>query len=1224
MRELLDKVVSKGLKTDSETEYGVTPYTLILSCNEIEFEMAADTQYQGSFQVVTDEKAKAEGYVYSEDLRMFIRTAQFGGLDREIIYFFDSTGLKEGSVVKGVISIVSNLGEYELPYTIHIANSTLSSNLGEIRNLFHFANLAKADWDQAVSLFYSENFSQILTGNDRQYIGPYKGLSALTEGPDGQLYANECNVNTFLELTRKKSRSRYLSETRAIEVNNPKETYYTELAIKRDGWGYTNLEISTSQDFIVTPKEYLVSEDFEDGVATIPVYIDVKELHRGVNQGVIVLKDFYNYIEIPVKVNVNTYRRIRDGYKTDTLKLMRLYVLYRLGRVSKNEWVKESSVVISHMLSIAKTSEEVPADEFEIERFVTAKLYQVHLFVTQKRENDGRGALEQAKLFLNENTRPEIIGYSLYLEYLLTKDDSLKNEYARNIELLYVQNKNSTMLAWLLLYVKEELRQDDRERLKLIKYQYEHGCVSPLMFVEALNIFIYSPSMITQLTDFELAIYYFAKKHDAMTGDMRRRLNFMASREVAYSREINELLVYSYEREPLRETLEEVCRMLMRGNRTGNEYFSWYEKAVESEIRINRLYEYYLMSIDLTYTGRLPKIILMYFAFRSDLDYERNAFLYANVLKHRPAYQDIYKDYLPAIKEFAKDQLKKCHINDNLAYIYKTALGEELYSEELVQYYSKILFAHYIDIKIPEKTSQVSGVIVINEHITHEECYAIYNGHGIIPLVGDDYCILVEDQYGNRYVDNSLYKVKRIVKTDQRMAEVMMKNCTDLYPALYLEENAYSGPTLALEEETALIYLTECDNIDRHFRLNIMIGLAEYYFDKDEISRLDELMLRFDPDELDGELREKCIHIMAARGMYDRALEWVCKYGSEYVDDKILLRLCDRILVRSDYEYDYNVLKICETVFAGGRYDETILKYLLMFKEGSSKSLKRLWRAADSFDLDVHGLLETMIVQILYSGADIGEEYNIFLQYVTEDPIPELEKLFLDKLSRDYFVKKHDVDRQVFDTVISLHRKGENLTDYIKIAFLKSCADNKDKIVISAEQRALIVLFMTEFLARHIMFPFFLEFRDYWSKLSMYEDRSFIEYTGDPGSKVILHYYIEDDTPGREYEFKREEMQHLLGGVYVKSFVLFDNESVRYYITEENARSEKLTRSDSLKAGKAKNGSNWRYDCINDILAAGKLKNTDGFFRLSEEYITQQFITEHLFTPDRGEMHHES
>ena len=278
MRKLLDKVLSRELKTDSETEYGNVPYTLTLSCDKIEFEMAADTQYQGSFHIVTDDKARPEGYVYSEDLRMYIRTEQFGGLDREIIYFFDSTGLKEGTVVKGNISIVSNLGEIELPYIIHIANCTLSSDLGEIRNLFHFANLAKTDWDQAVSLFYSENFSRILTGNDRQYLGYYRGLSALKEGSDGQYYANESNVSTFLELTRKKSRSRYIPECKSIDVNNPKETYYTEVPIRREGWGYTNLEISVDQDFIIIEKQFLTGADFEDNMAYLPVYIDIREL----------------------------------------------------------------------------------------------------------------------------------------------------------------------------------------------------------------------------------------------------------------------------------------------------------------------------------------------------------------------------------------------------------------------------------------------------------------------------------------------------------------------------------------------------------------------------------------------------------------------------------------------------------------------------------------------------------------------------------------------------------------------------------------------------------------------------------------------------------------------------------------------------------------------------------------------------------------------------------
>jgi len=1219
VNKMLEKVIRKEAKTEAENEYRTSNYTLNLSCDTIEFEIAAGEEYQGSFSIVTDDKARPEGYVYSEDIRLYIRTPEFGGLNKEIVFFYDSTGLKDGSVIKGNISIVSNLGEVELPYVVHISSGNLSSSLGEVRNLFHFANLAKTDWNQAVSLFYSPGFINILSGNDKQYIEYYRGLSVLTEGEDGELYANESNVNTFLELTRKKSRIKYIAETKVVDIKNPKETYYTEVQIRRDGWGYTNLAIDADQEFVIIEKDFLMSEDFdENDIATIPVYIDVNGIHRGINTAKITLRGFYENLEIPVTVTVNTGRIYRDGFRSDKLGLMKYYVAYRIGRISKNEWVKESGVIVSHMLSEAKTSDKSPADEKAIEQFVVAKLYQVQLFLTQKRDNDARGALEHAKLFLNEATAPEIIGYSLYLEYLMTKEDTIRNEFAKNIELLYVQNKNCMPLAWMLLYVKEELQRNDKERIRLLREQYENGCISPLLYVEALNVFIQTPSLINQLTDFELAIFNFAKKQAGMTGELRSRLNFVAAKEITYSREIYDLLVYSYEKEPRTETLEEICKMLMRGNRIGPDCFTWYEKAVENELRISRLYEYYIMSIDLAYTGRLPKIILMYFAYRSELDYERNAFLYANVLRHKPAYQDIYKDYLPAIKEFALEQLKKCRVNENLVYIYKNVLGESLYQEELVPYYAQILFSHYVEIKNPKKDSEITAIIVVNEHLAEEQSYPVYNNHTIIPLVGNDYCILVEDEYGNRYVDSSLYKVKRIIKTDSRVEEVMMKNCADLYPAMYLADKAYGNSDITPEEEAALIFLTECDQIVPEYQLGIMMNLAENYFDKDEITRLDELMLRFDPEVLDGEMREKCVHIMVARGMYDRALEWVCKYGTEYIDDKILVRLCDRVLVRSDYEYEYSVLKICESVFLNGRYDETILNYMLIYKNGSSKSLKRLWRAADSFNLDVHGLLENMIVQLLYSGASIGEEANIFLQYVTENPSLEIEKLFLDRLSYDYFVRKLPMDREVFDTVITLHQMGENLTDYVKIAFLKSCAETREKIVLSSEQKALIVLFMNEFSARHIMFPFFLEFRDFWPKLAMYEDRCFVEYTGDPESKVVLHYCIEnkDEECG---EFQREEMQHLLGGVFVKNFVLFSGENLRYYITEEGFRSEKLTQSSTLKSASKKNNTEHKYAYINNIAKARAANDNDKFLKLSEEYIAKQYITEKLFLPDRGE-----
>ena len=143
--------------------------------------------------------------------------------------------------------------------------------------------------------------------------------------------------------------------------------------------------------------------------------------------------------------------------------------------------------------------------------------------------------------------------------------------------------------------------------------------------------------------------------------------------------------------------------------------------------------------------------------------------------------------------------------------------------------------------------------------------------------------------------------------------------------------------------------------------------------------------------------------------------------------------------LRSDYEYDPDILKICESIFRKGRYDETILNYLILYKQGASKSLKSLWRASDSFNLDVHSLLENMIVQLLYSGAVIGEEGNILLEYINGGSNTSLEIMFLDMLSYRYFVKEDKIEESVFNRCVYLHQIDENISDYIKLAYLKCC-----------------------------------------------------------------------------------------------------------------------------------------------------------------------------------------
>lgn len=1198
MKRMLDRVLENIEQNSSED------YILDFNCSSIDFEITSGQRYSGSFRIIADNKSNPEGYIYSDNMRMIVRNSEFSGLEREIYFEFDSTGLKEGAVISGIIVVVSNLGEYELPYNARVISETLGdvgNELMEVRNLFHFANLAKTDWEMAVRMFYSPDFEEILTGSDSVYRCYYRGLSATYEDDNGNIILNENNVDRFLELTKKKNKPKYTIDRTDIVIKNPSYEDNLDIHISRSGWGYTSLEVSTDSEFIVLDKYFLEEEDFEDGVATIHMDIDRDYLHRGKNQGTIYISDFYQEEKILVEVRCQSERnQEKNRRRSDNMKLMSLYTNYRLGKISKNEWARDCSVTISRMLS-------------EDENDLVSRLYQVHLYILQKRDVDARNILERTKLMLDEDKPMEIIGYSLYLEYLMSKDEAEKSEYAEAIELLYVKNIKSHRLAWLMSYTNDELKNNDIKLWKHLKNQYENGCTSPLMFIDALNIMVRTPSVMTSLTDFEYAFLAFARRHGSVTREIRSRITFLATDEIGFNAEMLDLLIYFYEIDPRDDVLSQICTMLMKGNCIGVEYFQWYEKAVEKELRINMLYEYYLMSIDTEYAGRLPKIILMYFAYRSNLDYERNAFLYANVLRHKPVYTDIYEDYLPAIKEFAKESLINHRLNDDLAYIYKNVLDDEML-EEYAADYAELLLIHHFKIK----NDNVDSIIVVYENLVEEEKYPVYNGEAYIPLAGDRMSILLEDQYGNRYVEKSLYEVKKVIRSVSNTEKIMKMAGHILFPAVYLVEKAEERGESAKNIEDALLYLTETDQVSAKYQRQLMIKLCQEYFDSDDIAKLDELILRFDPDELDFDERETCVKIMVSRGMYERALDWVCTYGIEYIDAKVLVRLCDRVLVRSDYEYDPEVLKICEYLFINNKYDETILTYMLLYSQGSTMNFKRLWRAADSFNLDVHGLLETMMIQILFTGTEVGEESYIFLDYVNAGSVLEIEKLFLEKLSKDYFALDKKVDENVFDRVINLHQLGEPLSDISKIAFLKSCdVLQKRGKKLSAEQKAMVVMFVKEFTSRHMLFPFFLGFRNLWPKLSLYEDRCFIEYKGEENSRVVLHYVIERDGVADD-DYRKEEMTHLLGGKYIKSFILFHGEKVKYYITEEGSRSEKLTQASTLEGPTSKIKSDIRYALINDMATMLSEGDYNGFCKQSEDYIKKSFLTEKLFAPDRS------
>ncbi|MDE7046936.1 MAG: hypothetical protein K2P25_02990, partial [Lachnospiraceae bacterium] len=189
----------------------------------IELNLREGENYEGSFTIVGPDNEVSEGIISSTSLRMKCLAKRFSGQKEEIGYQFDASGMAEGDELKGEFRIISNQGEYFIPYNVSITKGVPDSELGNIRNLFHFANLARTNWEEAVSLFYSRDFKNVFQGADRQYYSAYKGL---LEGSRKQ----QC-VEEFLLEIRKKQEVLFLLEDTKLRIENPEDMEENKLVL---------------------------------------------------------------------------------------------------------------------------------------------------------------------------------------------------------------------------------------------------------------------------------------------------------------------------------------------------------------------------------------------------------------------------------------------------------------------------------------------------------------------------------------------------------------------------------------------------------------------------------------------------------------------------------------------------------------------------------------------------------------------------------------------------------------------------------------------------------------------------------------------------------------------------------------------------------------------------------------------------------------------------------
>lgn len=571
---------------------------------------------------------------------------------------------------------------------------------------------------------------------------------------------------------------------------------------------------------------------------------------------------------------------------------------------------------------------------------------------------------------------------------------------------------------------------------------------------------------------------------------------------------------------------------MIKGGKTGTDAFGWYEKGVESHLRITNLYEYYMASTDMDSVTELPKVILMYFSFQNNLDYEHSAFLYAYLLKHRAEYEELYEHYEPRIERFVIDQIQKQHINRHLAVLYQGFLTPAIVTETMAKPLSRLLFAHLVRVE----DNRIRKVIVGQPGNLKMTETLLQNGIAWVAIYGNDYTIAFEDAYGNRFLKNVEYTLEKLLVPGKylRLLEHYVPDTVEL--DLYFAQNDRGEEAMPSAKLMRMARLAASDAVEPKLRHKIAVELAQAYFDADDVQALDEYLQEFDGEHLTVEQRETVLRFLILRGNYEKAYQWIERYTPYFAEAKILLRLTDALISQSVHDGEPALYAAALSVFRRGKYNGNVLEYLSHYVQGTTKELRDIWKAARSFEVDCYELSEKILVQMLFSGAFVGERLDIFRYYVSQGAGQEIEEAVLIQSSYDYFCREKLTEEYIFHEIRNCYLRGEETQRICKLAYLKFYAENRDRL--EREDELLIRDFLQEMMKEHIHLNFFREYKDCLPELQELKDKTIVEYHTRGGVRARIHYVMLHEN-GQAEDYLSEYMQEVYSGVFFKEFVLF-------------------------------------------------------------------------------------
>lgn len=1140
----------------------------------------------GSFVIESTNQIKICGIVYSTNPRMECLNPHFEGEKVRIRYQFNSKGLTEGDACEGKFVIVCNQIEYSLSFCARITRLYAEASTGAVKSLDDFTRLAASNWDEAYHLFYNRNFLNTIPYDNVYERLTYEGFACAR--PSGQ------NMEEFLIGVNKKkpvSISVDKSEEIFMASKEPQSGCFT---ITKDNWGYTEIRLRTDCEFIKLSKPVLTHDDFIGKTYLYEYIIDASAMHAGRNFGRIYIDGVYQSFTIDITAGVRdddgsiSGIAVTKDIKECMVGIMELYTSFRLKRIVTGVWANETISILNHLHALMP-------DEHMYE------LMKAQAFIINRQRQEAKWILDDFK-HSNPDKKAPIWGYYLYLMTLLEREPSYVDNMTHEVELIFYENPDSVLLFWVLLFLRDQYFDDSAGKLKDIKYWVLRGCSSPYLYIEAYYLISQDPYLIKELSVFELRILSWAVKEKALTKELAGAIFEAVDLAGGFDNRVYELLTAAYEICPEAEYVGIICSYLIKGHKNDTCFHKWFELGIENKLRLTGLYESYLLTMNDRQISPVPKIIQMYFSFDNKLPYRKLAVLYNNIIAAKETEPEVYHKYRKAMGRFAMDQVQLRHIDDNLAVLYEDMLELGFINEELSAAFSDIIYTH----KLIVFDKRIVRAIIYQNEMKEPQIVPVTDQCAYFELFSNDYVILFEDSRGYRYVKSISYRLQRLMD-----AEKYLDRCISLSPdrpqyivSHFKNVRDYSDFTKDDLKLFKPVFYSE--SFSDSYKAVMGYRILKYCQLHDYEDYVRPFLQSINFDTLQKDARKYLIDMLVSNRLYEKAYDMAMEYGIDMLAAASKVVLCENALKVQHVDDDFMV-QLAISAFKTGKYSDLVLKYLCENYTGPTDELINLWHAADKFSISSMKLDERILEQGIYTQIEPEKISDIFMEYYKRAGNEKLILAYISLVAHGYLHSGGCKADFIFDIIEKRFIGNRTLNDACQLALLKHFAEKTD---ITQAELEIEDTLLKYYIYNNMYFDFFarLDYR-LLEKYFLY-DKAFLQYESTPGAHVVLHYSRDEDGE----EFNSEDMVEMYDGIYVKTFVIFFGELIRYYITEEHDNSIEVKESNRLTCNNIPGDNDHsRYNLINEMIISDTLSDETTLKSNIDEYKRLDAATKQLF-----------